>query len=154
MTSCVDCKSPLANAVSLGALVPVGDKKLGLLSEGGKFMSIVISWLILSFIVWLTAMMLPGFQVRGFTGALVVSAIFGAINWLLGWFFYVVIGIATLGIGFLLSVVTHWFVDAILLSMTGALTDKLKIKNFKWALLGALVISVLSAVVHHVIRYT
>jgi putative membrane protein len=116
-------------------------------------MSIVISWLILSFIVWLTAMVLPGFQVKGFSGALVVAAIFGAINWLLGWFLYVVIGIATLGIGFLLSVITHWFVDAILLSMTGALTDNLKIKNFKWALLGALVISVLSAVVHHVIRY-
>jgi Membrane protein of unknown function. len=107
----------------------------------------------LSLIVWLTALMLPGFQVRGFAGALVVAAIFGAINWLLGWFFYVVIGIVTLGIGFLLSVVTHWVVDAVLLWMTGGLTDNLKIKNFKWALLGALVISVLSAVVHHVIQY-
>ncbi len=116
-------------------------------------MSIVLSWLLLSLIVWLTALMLPGFQVKGFSGALVVAAIFGVINWLLGWFFYVVIGIATLGIGFLLSVVTHWFVDAILLSITDALTDKLKIKNFKWALLGALVISVLSAVVHQLIRY-
>ncbi len=61
---------------------------------------ILISWLILSGAFYLTAQILPGFELRGGgRGALLVAAIFGVINWLIGWLLFVVIGIASLGLG-------------------------------------------------------
>lgn len=116
-------------------------------------MHIVITWLVLSLAVWVTSLVVPGFKVRGFGGALAVAAIFGVLNWLIGWLLFVVIGLGTLGIGFVLAFVTRWVVNAILLKITDALTDKLEIKSFGWALIAALVMSLAGtvgeAVVHH-----
>ena len=46
-------------------------------------MSLILSWLILSLAVWITAMLLPGFHVKSFTSAIIVAAIFGVLNFLL-----------------------------------------------------------------------
>jgi putative membrane protein len=62
---------------------------------------------------------------------------------LVGWLLFVIIGIGTLGLGFLLAFVTRWVVNAILLKVTDALTDRLTIRGFGPALLAALVMSVL-----------
>jgi steroid 5-alpha reductase family enzyme len=48
-------------------------------------MSLLISWLILSISVWIAASIVPGVQVKGFGGAIVVAAIFGILNWAIGW---------------------------------------------------------------------
>jgi len=104
-------------------------------------MEILLSWLVLSGAVWLTAVLLPGFEVRGFGGALIVAAVFGFLNWLLGWLLFVVIGIGTLGLGFLLAFITRWLVMAVLLKLTDALLDSLKIKSLGVALVGAAVMS-------------
>ena len=109
-------------------------------------MNILISWLVLALIVWLTAVVLPGFEVRGFKGAIIVAAVFGIMNWLLGWFLFAVIGIATLGIGFLLAFVTHWIVNALLLKLTDAVSRSLTIRSFGHALMGAAVIGLFSVV--------
>ncbi|TVP42647.1 MAG: phage holin family protein, partial [Gemmatimonadales bacterium] len=106
-------------------------------------MSLLLSWLILSLAVWITAVVLPGFHVKSMGSAFIVAAIFGILNVLIGWLFFVIIGIATLGIGFLLAFLTRWLVNAILLKITDAVTDRLTIDSFGWALLGALMISVL-----------
>lgn len=102
---------------------------------------IIVSWLILSVAVWLTAAILPGFEVRGFFGAVKVAALFGFLNWLLGWFIFVVLGVVSLGIGFLLAFVTRWIVSAIVLKLTDALSKSLSIVSFGRALLGALLMS-------------
>lgn len=104
-------------------------------------MSIVLSWLVLSVAVWLTAKILPGFEVRSFGSAIGVAAIFGLLNWAVGWFLFLVIGVGTLGLGFLLAFVTRWFVNAILLKVTDAVSDSLKIKSFATALVGGLLMS-------------
>jgi putative membrane protein len=104
-------------------------------------MHMLLSWLVLSISVWVTAGILPGFRVNGFRGAIRAAAIFGILNWLLGWFIFVVLGIATLGIGFLLAFLTRWFVMALLLKFTDSLSSSLKIKNFTTAVVGALLIS-------------
>lgn len=109
-------------------------------------MSILISWLILSAIVWLTAVIVPGFSVRGIGGALLTAALFGALHWAIGWFFFVVIGIATLGLGFLLAFITRWIVSAIVLKIVDALTDRLTIVSFGRALLAAAVMAGLGTV--------
>ncbi|MEX2529893.1 MAG: phage holin family protein [Gemmatimonadota bacterium] len=106
-------------------------------------MSFLISWLVLSLAVWITAVVLPGFHVKSFGSAVVVAALFGVLNFLLGWIFFVVFSIATLGIAFLLAFITRWIINAIILKLVAALTDRLTIDSFGWALGGALMMSAL-----------
>lgn len=100
-------------------------------------MNILWSWLILTVAVWLTALVLPGVRLRGIGAALGVAAVFGILNWLLGWLLFVVLGLASLGLGFVLAVITRWVVDAIVLSLTDSLLDGIHIRSFGWTLLAA-----------------
>jgi putative membrane protein len=102
---------------------------------------LIISWLILSVAVWVTSVILPGFHVKGPKSALLVAAIFGVLNFFLGWLMFAVFTVATLGIAWLLAFITRWIINAILLVITDKLTDHLKIDSFGWALGGALVMS-------------
>jgi putative membrane protein len=111
-------------------------------------MNLLLSWLIMTLAVWATAALLPGFHVRSLTGALIVAAIFGILNFLLGWILFAILAAFTLGLAWLLAFITRWIINAILLKLTDALTDELRIDGFGWALVGALVISVFSTVGH------
>jgi putative membrane protein len=104
-------------------------------------MNLILSWLILSFAVWVTGAILPGFRVKSFKSALIVAAVFGLLNLLLGWLLFAVFTVATLGIAWLLAFITRWIINAILLMLTDKLTDHIKIDSFGWALLGALLMS-------------
>lgn len=106
-------------------------------------MGILASWLILSLSVWVTAAILPGFEVRGFWGAVKVAALFGLLNWLLGWLIFGIIAVGTLGIGLLLAFLTRWFVAAILLKVTDAFSSSLRIVSFGRAFLAAMLMSAL-----------
>lgn len=81
-------------------------------------------------------------------GALIVAAIFGILNFLLGWILLAILAVFTLGLAWLLAFITRWIINAILLKLTDALSDELKIDSFGWALVGALVISVISSLGH------
>src|SRR5690606_24502864 len=111
-----------------------------------RAMELLASWFVLALAIWLTAILLPGFEVRGAKGALLVAAVFGLLNWLLGWLLSLFIGIATLGLGFLLAFLTRWLVNAILLKLTDALMKDLTIRSFKVALVGALLMSFFGSV--------
>lgn len=115
-------------------------------------MSMLLSFIILSLAVWITATVLPGFHVKSTASALIVAAIFGILNFLLGWLFFAVFTIATLGIAYLLAFITRWIINAILLKITDALTDHLTIDSFGWALGGALMISVIGTVGEYLVR--
>lgn len=115
-------------------------------------MQLLLSWAILSVAVWLTAEILPGVHVRSFGSAIAVAAIFGILNFFLGWLFFVVFAIGTLGIALLLAFVTRWIIDAILLKITDALSDSLRIDSFRWALGAALMMSVLGTLGEWMIR--
>jgi putative membrane protein len=120
--------------------------------DGGAIVSLILSWLILSAAVWVTAMVLPGFHVKGFGSAILVAALFGVLNFLLGWLFMVVFTIATLGLALLFAFITRWIVNAIVLKLVDALTDHLTVDNFGWALLGALMMSALGTVGEWLVR--
>jgi len=114
--------------------------------------SMLISWLALSLMVWLTAAIVPGFKVKGVGGALFTGFLFGLLNYVLGWFFFVLIGIGTLGLGFIFAFITRWVVDAIVLKITDAFTDKLTIKSFGVALIAALVMAALGTLVEYLLH--
>jgi putative membrane protein len=115
-------------------------------------MSLLLSWLVLSFAVWITAVVLPGFHVKSFGSALLVAAVFGILNFLLGWLIFAVLTVATLGLAWLLSFITRWIINAILLKVTDALTDRLTIDSFAWALAGALMMSILGTAGEWLVR--
>jgi uncharacterized membrane protein YvlD (DUF360 family) len=108
-------------------------------------MHLLISWLVLSFGLWITSALVPGFRISGFTGALVVGAVFGVLHFFIGWLLFTVIGIGTLFIGFVFSFITKWIVSAIVLQITNSVTNSLEIDNFRIALAGAAVLAFLSA---------
>ena len=114
-------------------------------------MHILIQWLVLSFAFWLTSRIIPGFHIARVGDAIVVAAIFGIVNFFLGKILYYAIGILTLGVGLLLSVITHWFVNAILLKITNALTHRLVVRSFGVALVAALVMSILGRIGIHLV---
>jgi putative membrane protein len=105
-------------------------------------MDLLIAWFILALGVFVAAKVVSGVEVPDFWDAVVVAAVFGTLNFLLGWLFFIVIGIATLGIGFLLFFITRWVVNAIMLMLTASFTPRLRIRGFGSAMIAALVISV------------
>jgi putative membrane protein len=115
-------------------------------------MSLVLSWLILSLAVWITAVVLPGFHLKSFGSAILVAALFGVLNFLLGWIFFVAFTIATLGIALLLAFITRWIINAIILKIVDSLTDHLTIDSFGWALGGALMMSALGTLGEWMVR--
>lgn len=115
-------------------------------------MSFLLSWLILTVAVWLTAMLLPGFHVRNFGSAIVVAALIGVLNFLLGWILFAFFTVATLGIAWLLAFVTRWIIDAIVLKLVDGMSDRLRIDGFGWALAGAFVMSVLGTLGEWLVR--
>lgn len=115
-------------------------------------MNLLLSWLIVSFAVWVAAALLPGIHVRNFKSALIVAAVYGLLNLLLGWLLFTVFTVVTLGIAWLLAFVTRWIINALLLMLTDRLTDHLKVDSFGWALAGALVIAVVGTLGQWLLR--
>jgi uncharacterized membrane protein YvlD (DUF360 family) len=109
-------------------------------------MHLLASWFFLSAGLWIVAQVLPGFQVNGFKGAIVVGAILGVLHVLIGWLLFVMIGLGTLFLGFVFSFVTHWFVNAILLEIADEVSDNLTIDRFRTALYASGLLSVLGVV--------
>jgi uncharacterized membrane protein YvlD (DUF360 family) len=114
-------------------------------------MGLLSSWLVLSLGLWLTALVVPGFELRGAKGALIVGAVLGILHYAIGYLLFVAIGFGTLFLGFVFAFITWWFVTAILLKITDALTESLRIDSFKTALFASAVLSVLSAVRSHLL---
>jgi putative membrane protein len=107
-------------------------------------LNLLLSWLIMSLAFWLTAVILPGFHLKSARSAILVAALFGILNFLLGWLLFAIFTVVTLGVAWLLAFITRWIINAILLKLTDALTSHLRIDHFGWALLGALLISAIS----------
>jgi putative membrane protein len=109
-------------------------------------MNLLLSWLILSFAVWLTDTILPGVRLKSAGSAILVAAIFGLLNFFLGWLLFAVFTVATLGLAWLLAFITRWIINAILLKLTDALTDHLTIDRFSTALIASLMMSAIGTV--------
>jgi putative membrane protein len=120
--------------------------------QRSALMSWLITWFISACAVWITAQVLPGFTVTGAKGALIASAVIGLLSALIGWLLFFVIGVGTLGIGFLLAFITRVVVLAIIIVMTDKLTASLKVNGFGTAFLGSIIISMVGAVLTRILR--
>ena len=114
--------------------------------------SLLVAWVLMAVIVMATAAIVPGVTVKSFGGALWVSLLLGLLNMLVGWFLFVLIGLGTLGLGFILAFVTRWVVDAILLKAVGGMSKSLTVDSFGKAFLAAMVMSGLGTLAEIVLR--
>ena len=116
-------------------------------------MHLLLVWLVWALAIWLTAKFLPGFEVSSFPGAIIVALVFGLLNVIVGHFLYLVIGVTTLGLGFVFGFITRWFVTAVVLKITDAVSDNLSIQSFGTALIASGIISFLGAVGEHLLLH-
>ncbi|HEX9855216.1 MAG TPA: phage holin family protein [Acidimicrobiia bacterium] len=102
---------------------------------------IIIRILINMLALWIAAGILSGVELEGdFWRILLVAAIFGVINAVIKPVVQLLaLPLIVLSLGLVLIVI-----NALMLLITDALTTALAIENFGWALLGAIVISIVS----------
>ncbi len=81
--------------------------------------------------LWVATKIVKGVKIEGgFFTHLIVTMLFGAFSFFLGWLLFVVIGVLTIGLGFLFSFLTRLFVSAIVLRITDKFSKKLTVNSF------------------------
>lgn len=116
-------------------------------------MALLISWLTVAVGLWIADKLLSGFDIAGdWKSYALVAALLGVLQFLLGWLIYVVLGVATLGLGFLFSFVTRLVASAIVLLIVDKLSRRMTVRGFVPALLAAIIISLTSSLVDFVLR--
>lgn len=109
---------------------------------------VLISWALLALAFGVTSWLLSGMDVSGGAGSyLLVSLIFGVVNAVIGTLLRLIslpLTVVTLGL-FL------FVINAVLLSITDALTDRLTIDSFFWTAIWASIIMAVVSMVLHVI---
>lgn len=117
-------------------------------------MNLVVSWVALTIAFWAASALVPGVKIEGgIRSHLFVAAILGTLTWLLSDALFVALGIATLGLGFLLAFVTRLVVGAVLLLITDKITRRVKVDGFRSAFLASLVIAVVGAGVGQLLHH-
>ncbi len=115
-------------------------------------MGILVSFVIVIFAFFVAEKLLDGLTIKGGLGSrIVVALLFAIVNALLGSALYFAIGIGTLGLGFILSFLGHLVATAVVLKVVDALTDRLKVRDFKTAFLAALVMALATSVAEAVV---
>lgn len=99
--------------------------------------------------VWVTAEILPGVQVRGnvFT-YLGIALLFSLVNLIIG----SLIKLLTMPLTLLTFGISLFFVNAAMFLLTARWSDALSIDGFWWALLGSLMVSIVSSVITKVLK--
>jgi putative membrane protein len=111
-------------------------------------MGLLISWVTLALGLFIADKLIPNFELRGdWKSFALIAAVLGVLHFLIGWLIFVVLAIATLGLGLLFSFVTKLVVTAIVLKIVDALSRRLTIRGFLPAFLAALVLAATSGVV-------
>ncbi len=103
-------------------------------------MSLIIRWILNTLALLLVVNIVPGFHYRDWISLAIAAAVLGLLNAIVRpilWFITLPITILTLGL-FLLVL------NAIMLELTAWLVPGFAIEGFGWAIVGALVLSIIS----------
>jgi putative membrane protein len=122
----------------------------GGLGWGSIFVELLVAWAVIAVGFAITSWLLDGMDVSGGVGGYIwVSAIFGLVNAILGTIFRILtlpLTVITLGLSSIL-------VNAVLLSVTDALSSHLTIDDFFWtAIWAAIMLAVVTVVLGLLVR--
>jgi putative membrane protein len=117
---------------------------------GTILLGLALGWLLLAAAFAITAWLIDGMDISGgFWGYVWVSAIFGLVNAILG----TILRILTLPLTLITLGLFSVIVNALLLSITDALTDSLTIDEFWWtAIWAAIVLAVVTVIFQLIVR--
>jgi uncharacterized membrane protein YvlD (DUF360 family) len=111
--------------------------------------NIVLGWATATLGLWLAANVLRGVRIASFVDAVWAGALVGILQWALTGPIFVLLGIGTLGIGFLFWFLTRWVAAALVILLADRLTSRFDVDGF-W---NALVTSFLIAAVGILVRW-
>lgn len=103
--------------------------------------SILVGWASATLGLWLASKMLSGVRLQSFGDAVWAGALLGVLQWALTWPLIIVLGIGTLGIGFLLWFITRWIASALVILLAAAVSHRLEVRGFWNALLTAFIVA-------------
>jgi putative membrane protein len=107
-------------------------------------MRLLIKWILSALAVWIVAQIVPGIHVNGPMAALVAALVIGLVN--------ATIGLLVKVITFPLTILTlglFWFVvNAVMLELASMLVPGFEVHGFVAAFLGAILLSVVSSLLH------
>jgi putative membrane protein len=108
---------------------------------------LLLHWLISAIAVWIVAHIVPGIYVTGIGAALIAALVIGLINATLGLILKIItfpLTILTLGL--------FWFViNALMLELAANFVSGFFVSNFLAALIGAVMLSLVSSVLHWIL---
>jgi len=105
-------------------------------------LSLLVGWLSCALGLWVASHIVRGVSLTSSADALWAGALLGVLQWLLTGPFFFLIGLGTLGIGFLLSFITVWIASALVILLTAALSSRLQVHGFLAALSTAFLVSI------------
>ena len=107
-------------------------------------MRLILNWLLSALAVWIVSRFVPGIYVNGPMAALIAALVIGLINATIGFVLKILtfpLTILTLGL--------FWFViNALMLELASALVPGFEVRGFFAAFVGAIVLSIVSSVLH------
>jgi putative membrane protein len=115
----------------------------------GLVESLLVSWAISALAFAVTSWLLPGLDVSGgFWGYLVVAAIFGLVNGIIG----TIVHALTVPLALITFGLFSVLVNAVMLEITDAISDHLSIDNFGTAFWAALILAFVGLLLQVVLR--
>lgn len=113
-------------------------------------MKIIISWLILTLAIIITSLLLPGVAVSGIGSALLAAMVLGLINTFIKPIFIIL----TLPINILTLGLFTFVINALLILLASSIVPGFAVRNFWWALLFSLILSVIRHLLHKIFDQT
>jgi len=114
--------------------------------------ALLVSWMLCALALLLSARLFSGVRLQGdFADALWIAAGYSLISFLLGWLIFGLLGVVTLGLGFVFRFITQLVTAAIVLKLTSALSSRFDIVGFIPALATAVMLAIASAVAQQVL---
>lgn len=108
----------------------------------------IVRWLVNALALYITAVLLPGIQLRGIVATLVAAAILGIVNAIIRPLLLLLtlpLNVVTLGL-------FTFVINALMLLLTSAIVPNFRIQGFGWALVGAVLLSIISFLLTHLIH--
>ncbi len=110
-------------------------------------MHLAVSWLVSALALWIVAQIFSGIQVRDFPSALLAVAAITIVDVTIGWVIKIILfpfTLVTLGLMLLL-------INAFLLKLASLFTPGFRVHGFLSAVLGSLVLTILTSVLRHMV---
>ncbi len=107
----------------------------------------IVGWLVSAFALWIVAQIVPGIEVRDFGAAMLATIVIGIVNAVIGPVLkFLAFPLTVLTLGLFLLVI-----NAALLMLAAALTPGFRVRGFLNAVLGSLVLTILSSLLRQLV---